>query len=333
MNRNYIKLSLQIIFTWLLFYLFTSNYFPTISIFLFSLLFLMGVLCLLFLNRRKVNSEIEKLKQIAIEIEKGNFNLKLPQSSELNKLNEVLNKILILYQTEIIKLKKIENYRSEFLGNVSHELRTPIFTIQSSLETLLNGAIDDDEVNRDFLGRALNNSNRLNALLSDLMDISSIETGALTMSFRYFDAVQFFEILKNEFEKKSHDKNINLNFVLQNNDLKIYGDKDRLHQVMTNLIENAIKYSPSDTNIYIEATETEKSTTINVKDEGDGIPLKHQKRIFERFYRIDKARSRDVGGTGLGLAIVKHIIEAHNSTINVESEIGKGSHFYFSIPK
>jgi two-component system phosphate regulon sensor histidine kinase PhoR len=222
--------------------------------------------------------------------------------------------------------------RSEFLANVSHELRTPIFSIQGYIETLLNGALDDEKVNRNFLEKAMQNTLNLNNLLNDLIDISMIETGEMRMSFRYFRVKDFIQEIVDEYKPVIEEKKLELEFIPPKNSLQLFGDRSRLRQVMVNLIMNAIKYTEKG-KIEIVVEEGNKYGNIIVRDTGIGIPASDLHRIFERFYRVDKARARNVGGTGLGLAIAKHIVEAHNSHIEVKSKVNAGTEFSFLLKK
>jgi two-component system phosphate regulon sensor histidine kinase PhoR len=233
---------------------------------------------------------------------------------------------------DIEYLKKLERMRTEFLANVSHELRTPIFAIQGYIETLLNGAIKDEKVNQQFLEKANHHTLNLNNLLNDLIDISMIETGEMRMSFRYFDISEFLAQTVSEFHQMAADKNISLSFISPPKKMQLFGDKNKLKQAIGNLIQNALKYTEKG-NVEVTVYDEDKAGKVAIKDTGIGIPSEDLVRIFERFYRVDKARSRDVGGTGLGLAIVKHIIEAHGSQICVKSEVGKGSEFSFTLKK
>ncbi len=257
---------------------------------------------------------------------------------ELQYLAKAINEIGEKQARDFTAMQKLERIRSEFLANVSHELRTPIFAVQGFLETLLDGAVDDPTVNRDFLERAQGQAGRLNALLSDLIDISRIESGEMRMSFRIFDIQPFLRDLMGEMLGVAEQKKIDLYFtgnVLPHHEVTVFGDKERLKQVMVNLIDNAIKYSTSEGIIKIELlnqTPTTDQVTVKVHDSGIGIAPEHLPRLFERFYRVDKDRSRNSpGGTGLGLAICKHIIEAHKGTISVESTPGVGSVFSFTL--
>ena len=225
-----------------------------------------------------------------------------------------------------------ERVRSEFIGNVSHELRTPIFSVQGYLETLLDGAIDDPGVSKQFLDKAYQNALRLNALLNDLIDISRIESGELRLSFRYFDMHDLVKEVIQAAEMRSLQRKVEMRIEVQPDvDYTVYGDKERLTQVMTNLIDNAIKYNSENGVVTIALVKDTGIVRVSVSDNGIGIPPEHQPRIFERFYRVDKDRSRAVGGTGLGLAIVKHILEAHSSPITLRSETGLGTTISFEL--
>ncbi|KAA0246164.1 MAG: two-component sensor histidine kinase [Chlorobiota bacterium] len=259
-------------------------------------------------------------------------------SSEL-KLNEglhdiqtELNAMTAKIRSDFIYLKKLEQMRREFLGNVSHELKTPIFAISGYLETLLNGAIRDERVNMHFLSKAYEHTGNLSNLLNDLIDISLIESGQMRMSFRYFNLRNAIQELVDEFSPSMVNSEIELIVHPIRKGLQIYSDKARFRQVMINLLQNAAKYTVQGT-IEIIVAEDNQDCTIKVKDTGVGIAEDDLPRIFERFYRVDKARTRDVGGTGLGLAIVKHILEAHETKIEVESTYGQGSTFYFKLKK
>jgi two-component system phosphate regulon sensor histidine kinase PhoR len=235
--------------------------------------------------------------------------------------------------SDIDRLTKLEHVRSQFLGNVSHELRTPIFSLKGFLETLLEGAIDDKAVNKTFVEKAYHHANRLDGLLTDLIEISRIESGEMKMSFRYFDATSWLKQLAGDFADIASQRKQQVVAEVPDHEIPVLGDKDRLKQALGNIIDNAIKYSSEGSTTTVRIDESEGKVSIAVSDTGPGIEPEHLPRIFERFYRVDKARSREVGGTGLGLAIVKHIIEAHGSKILVTSEIGKGTTFSFELKK
>ena len=286
-----------------------------------------------FLLSKRIASPANEMVKIAEDIRSGNLERRILVRSkdELGTLGETLNSMVDKLNDDINKLKKLERVRSEFLGNVSHELRTPIFAIQGMLETLLHGALDDKEVNRDFVERALHNTRNLNTLLGDLIEISRIESGEMKMSFRYFDVDEFLQQVVAEMQPLAHQRDISLIVKTTGAPLQMFGDKERLKQVMSNLIANAIRYNTPRGSVMISAAPAEGRVQISVADTGIGISREHLPRIFERFYRADRERSRETGGTGLGLAIVKHIIEAHEGTVEVQSEVGKGSTFSFTL--
>lgn len=255
-------------------------------------------------------------------------------SDEFLRLSDAMNTLFESFRRDIARMKKLERVRTEFLGSVSHELRTPIFSTQGLIETLLNGAIDDKKVNRDFLQRALINTERLNTLLEELIDISRIESGEMKLQFRFFDIIPFLRSVVDEMRGEAEKRSITLRLTGGNDgSLEVYGDRERLRHVMENLINNAIKYSEPGDQVCVYVKDFKERVEISVEDTGIGIAPHHIPRIFERFYRVDRDRSRDVGGTGLGLAIVKHIVEAHDAEISVVSEVGIGSTFTFWVNK
>ncbi len=276
---------------------------------------------------------ISEIAIVAEQIREGNFEKRIPirSSDEMGKLAENLNSMVDKLNEDITMLKKLERIRSEFLGNVSHELRTPIFAVEGLLETLLNGAIDDPTVSKDFVERALRNARRLNALLGDLIEISHIQSGEMKMNYEMFSINEFFVQILSDLESLAEQKNITVMLNNPISSLSVYGDKERLKQVMVNLIDNAIKYTQRGGKVIVTATSEQGGVKISVKDTGIGIATEHHSRIFERFYRVDKERSRESGGTGLGLAIVKHIVEAHESKMEIQSQVGRGSEFSFRL--
>jgi two-component system phosphate regulon sensor histidine kinase PhoR len=297
-------------------------------------LFVFGVVVIVvgFLSKR-LSGPIAGMAEVAAHVRAGELDRRMDVRSndELGRLGETLNGMIDTLNQDIVRLRKLERVRTEFLGNVSHELRTPIFAIQGMLETLLDGAVDDPEVNRDFLRRTLNNTVNLNALLNDLIEISRIESGDMKMSFRFFDAGDFLRSIAGEMAPLAARRGITLTVETGHGAKQAYGDRDRLKQVMVNLIDNAVKYNREWGGVRVRSSASGDAVRIAVEDDGVGIQPEHIDRIFERFYRVDKERSRDAGGTGLGLAIVKHIVEAHGSAITVESVPGKGTTFSFLL--
>ncbi len=241
---------------------------------------------------------------------------------------------------DITKLKRLERMRIEFVANVSHELRTPLSSIKGFVETLKDGAIDEPKNNRRFLNIIETNTERLNNLINDLLELSRIES---KMEFQSVNLRELIEKVVSNFKRAIEKKRYKLEIDIPSDFPQVEVDPEKLERVLNNLIDNAIKFTPfpraetgftlGKERIYIKAVDKEKDVQIEVSDTGIGIPPEHLSRLFERFYRVDKARSRELGGTGLGLAIVKHIVQAHGGMVEVESEFGKGSKFFFVLPK
>jgi two-component system phosphate regulon sensor histidine kinase PhoR len=252
-----------------------------------------------------------------------------------NQINIGVSKLLRQRKSEINILKDQENYRREFLGNISHELKTPLFTIQGYILTLIEGAMKDKKVREKYLKRAAKGVDRLISIVKDLDLITQFESGIKTVDKTDFNIYELVENVFELMEFESEKNNIKLQYENDNSTpIYVYADQERILQVLTNLVVNSIKYGSNNgyTKVVIEDLNKEK-VIIKVIDDGEGIEKKHLPRLFERFYRIDKNRSRKKGGSGLGLSIVKHIIEAHNEQIFVKSEIGEGTEFSFTLSK
>ncbi len=236
---------------------------------------------------------------------------------------------------EIDKLKELAAYRREFLGNVSHELKTPIFNIQGYVLTLLDGGLDDPNINKDYLIRTEKSINRMIAIVEDLETISQLESSILKLDHSEFNIVGLTREIVEFMEIKARKKKVKLEFDKNyDKSIMVEADKKRIRQVLINLIDNAIKYCRTeDCFTRISFFDMDENILIEVSDNGLGIDQENIPRIFERFYRTDKGRSREQGGTGLGLAIVKHIIEAHGQAINVRSTLGVGTTFGFTLKK
>lgn len=257
----------------------------------------------------------------------------LPSGDEMNALIWQVYRTGLSVETELSEMRRMENYRREFLGNVSHELKTPIFTIQGFTETLLDGAMKDERVNRAFLEKILRNTNRLRILASDLSEISRLETGEFKLNPEPFNLRQVAREVTESLELTAAGKNITLRLDIAENLPSIVGDRERIRQVLVNLVENAIKYNDLGGWVAVSLTlDSPSEVRIAVSDNGIGIAPQDIPRLTERFYRVDKSRSRDQGGTGLGLAIVKHILSAHNRSLLIESRLGQGSTFAFTMP-
>ena len=235
---------------------------------------------------------------------------------------------------ELEDLRKLEQFRKEFLGNLSHELKTPLFNIQGYVHTLLEGAMDDPKVSKQFLERTSKSIERLSNLVDDLDAISRLERGEESIHTESFDIHQLVRDVFDSMELKAERKKFSL-FIKKGSDKPFFvnADKEKIRQVITNLIDNAIKYGNEEGQATASFYDMDENILIEITDNGIGISEEHLPRLFERFYRVDKHRSREQGGTGLGLAIVKHIIEAHQQTINVRSTVGVGTTFAFTLQK
>ncbi len=270
-----------------------------------------------------------------------NLKLEKDESPDINLSNDIIKEVKEEVEEwskehikEISTLKDQENFRREYIGNISHELKNPIFNIQGYVYSLADGAIEDKKLSEKYLKRTNKNIERIIDILEDLDTISELEITDLKANFIKFDLLQLVNEVIELFIDKASKKNVTIFFrETYAHPIHALGDKNKIKQVFINLIDNAIKYSFEDGKIKISFFDMDKNHLIEITDEGPGITEEDLPRVFERFYRTDKARSRDKGGTGLGLAIVKHIIEAHNQTINVRSTIGVGTSFAFTVKK
>src|SRR3989344_7956309 len=240
-------------------------------------------------------------------------------------------KVLIGFFHDVTEEKRVEAIKRDFVANVSHELRTPLASIKGYAETLLDGALEDKATLKNFLTIIDRHANRMTALIEDLLTLSMLESHQMPMNFESLDIKGLINSIIQGFEKQAKDKDMEIVMDIGKEIPKVMADKDRLEQVIVNLVDNAIKYTNKGT-VTIYARKNGNMFQIDVEDTGIGIPEKDIPRIFERFYRVDKGRSRELGGTGLGLAIVKHIIQGHNGKIWVKSQPGKGTTFSFTIP-
>jgi len=238
----------------------------------------------------------------------------------------------VLVVHDITELRKLELMRKDFVANVSHELKTPLTSIKGFIETLLEGALDDKENSRNFLKIIQNHASRLDNLLNDLLDLSYLESKEVVLKADKIKLKDLVDEILAGFKAQLKKKSINVKNEISP-DLVIKADKDRFNQVLTNFIDNAVKFNKENGFIKIYSELSDSKIKIYIEDNGAGIPAKDLPRIFERFYRVDKARSRELGGTGLGLSIIKHIIELHKGEVGVESTEGAGSKFWFIIPK
>lgn len=256
-------------------------------------------------------------------------------TTDMNALTREVEKFAEGKKVEIESLKIRENYRKEFMGNVSHELRTPLFTVQGYVETLLDGALDDENVREKYLQRANKGVERLTYIVNDLDMITKLEMGDLHLKIERFDIAELVQGVFDLLEMKAAKKDIALSFDLDyDQPIFVKSDRERVQQVVINLVVNSIKYGRTGgtTEVSIEDL-TANKYVVRITDNGEGIEQKNIPRLFERFYRVDQSGSRKEGGSGLGLSIVKHILEALNEKLYVESDYGVGSEFSFTVEK
>ena len=297
----------------------------------FSGSYLLIYVVLEFLVFREINRIYKMLEKLRKKELSGIQTQKSGALNPLKKINEEIYSFALLKQKEIDELKKLEAFRKEFIADVSHELKTPIFAAQGFIHTLLDGAINDKNVRSRFLKKAGKSLDGLDVLVQDLLTLSQIESGDIKMKFEPIDLLKLCNEAFDQLEEKAEKKNIRLKLIDPNRKLIVHADWQRITQVVTNLVSNAINYTEEGGDVSVSFDVTKKNIATIVKDSGEGIPIQHLSRIFERFYRVDKSRSREKGGTGLGLAIVKHILEGHGTRAEVESTVGKGSVFSFKL--
>jgi len=281
----------------------------------------------------------ELIQRVEAEQQVLDYEIKLPDLNErwlqvnaaviTNAAGERDGTILVF--RDLTRLKQLERAREEFVANVSHELRTPLSLIKGYVETLLDGARDNPEVAERFLKIIERNANRLDLLIQDLLTISALESEKIKLNLQPVVLRALAEKVFTDLHAKAENKNVEL--VNDVPELTANGDVNRLDQVLANLVDNAIKYGRAEGRVTVGGKKLDDGKVeIFVRDDGPGIPPEAINRVFERFYRVDKARSRDQGGTGLGLSIVKHIVQAHGGEVRVESELGKGATFFFTVP-
>ena len=255
----------------------------------------------------------------------------LRQINPLKGINQEIYSFASIKQLEINELKRLETFRREFLQDVSHELKTPLFSAQGFVHTLLDNINAEKKIRKKFLRKAAKSLDYLDLLVKDLLTISQMESGEIKMKMEAFDIVSLINETVEQIEPIAQQKNINLKINVEKKSVVVVADYYRIFQVLKNLLSNAVKYSRNDSDILINIEQRKKVVNISVEDSGIGIPKNDRKRIFERFYRIEKSRSKKRGGTGLGLAIVKHIIEGHKTKIKLKSKINQGSIFSFNL--
>jgi two-component system phosphate regulon sensor histidine kinase PhoR len=285
---------------------------------------------------REINSIYAGLEHIKRKEFRQLSNKFLFRPEPLKRMREEILDMAQRKQQEIDELKRLQALRREFLADVSHELKTPIFAAQGFLHTVLDDEDVDEFTRQKFLRKAAVSLDALDALVQDLVTISQLEKGVVRMRRQGFDLIALVHEIFEQLELKAAQRHVLLELFppnLPKAGLTVLADRNRIRQVLVNLIDNAIKYGRENGHVTVTLVESAKAVRIAVRDDGEGIPKQHLNRIFERFYRIDKSRSRDSGGSGLGLAISKHIVEAHKSTIRVRSELGQGTTLEFKLMK
>lgn len=282
--------------------------------------------------------EISNIYGVLEKIQKKDYS-SIPDKSDrlsispLRKINKTINTYAQAKNREIETLQKNAEFRREFIADISHELKTPIFAAQGYIHTLLDGAVEDKSVRLKFLKRAAKSLNALDKLVQDLLTLNQMESGVIKFNFEPFDLKELIHEVIEELEQKAAKRDVLIRFFYdKEKSHRTIADKDKIFRVCQNLISNAIKYNHDGGEVEVHLKTHKNHILVEVKDNGKGIPPEDLKRIFERFYRVEKSRSREGGGTGLGLAIVKHILEGHKSKISVSSTLGKGSIFSFELP-
>ena len=306
------------------------SYFADVLIpfYLFAIIFLVVGVFSYFIIRNYIQRKINVLYR-SIQKQKT-----LNESTlDIEKAEKEVSDWILERQAEIEHLKDTEKFRREFLGNVSHELKTPIFNIQGYVLTLLEGALEDKDINRKYLERTQKSVERMISIVEDLSNISNMESNNELIKLERFDIVSTSLSVMESLEKKADKNNITLNFDKIYAPSFVVGNENKISQVLMNLIHNSIIYGKDGGETKIKIFDMDKQFLIEVSDNGIGIDQEDVDRLCERFYRVDSARSIAKGGTGLGLAIVKHIIELHNQTLNIRSTLGEGSTFSFTLQK
>ncbi len=302
------------------------------------LTFVLAYIILYFFLERYIYKRIKVIYKV-INSSKlgGNPNLSDKDFYKSNSLDEVNKQVVNWAKTtaeELETFKSLENYRKTYLGNISHELKTPLFSIQGYILTLLEGGMYDEKVLQKYLQKAANNAERLNNIINDLDYITSLETDGPPLKFKSFNIKDLIDSVIDDLTLQAEEKGIKFRYKTEELlDQMVYGDNNSIGQVLTNLIINSIKYGIQNGTTSVGLYDMDDTILIEISDDGIGVEEKYHKHLFDRFFRVDKSRNREVGGSGLGLSIVKHILEAHNQTISVRSTVGVGSTFGFTLSK
>jgi two-component system phosphate regulon sensor histidine kinase PhoR len=295
------------------------------------------IICFLVIQyrvQRFIYRRIKKIYEDVSLLESTNFTDR-EIATDMRTLTQQVEQFARNKKIEIETLKVREAYRKEFLGNISHELKTPLFTVQGYIDTLIDGAHKDKSIRKKYLARAQKGVERLTYIVNDMDMITKLEIGDMSLHKEEFDIIELVRQVFDQFEMKAAKKDITLTFDMEYNaPIIVFADQERIQQVMANLLVNSIKYGKVNgtTEVAVEDLINNK-VIVRVTDNGEGIEKSYIPRLFERFFRVDRTGSRKEGGSGLGLAIVKHIVEAHTERIYVDSELGIGSEFSFTLEK
>ena len=322
--RLSVLLSITVFFISILFSLFSHG------IFFFSLLIsIFSFVIIFYLVKKFFYEKIRVIYKIIYKF-KGTSSIK---ELDINVVEKEAEEWAEAKEEELRQMKKDESYRREFIGNVSHELKTPIFNIQGYVQTLLDGGLQDDTINMKYLQRADKSVERMINIVEDLEVISRLETEQSELDIQSFNINNLVNEVFEQLEIQAHEMDISFELNNQSNTNFVNGDRAKLQQVFINLVSNSIKYGKKGGKTIVRILDMDDNILVEVADNGIGIDQVSLSRLFERFYRVDKNRSREIGGTGLGLAIVKHILEGHNQTISVRSTKAVGSTFSFILEK
>ncbi len=308
--------------------------FTSASVLASFLIFLISFVILQFRIQSFLFKRFNELYQDLENIDSPKIN-KSSVSTDMNSLMEKIEEFAKEKKIEIESLKSQEQYRKEFIGNVAHELKTPIFTIQGYISNLLDGAMNDKNLQKKYLNRTDKSIERLIYIIKDLDLINQLESSTMNLNISNFNIVDLISAVFDQLEIKSTQNKIKLFFDKKyNKEILVTADRERIEQVISNLLVNSINYGSKNGSTEVSVSVlTEEKLIIRITDNGEGISKEHLPRLFERFYRVDVSRSRSHGGSGLGLAIVKHIIDAHKENIFVNSDPGVGSEFSFTLQK
>lgn len=294
------------------------------------LAFILGIAIATFIWKQRKRNVLRNLELLISAEEDDYEEKKNPQAKDIE------DAFKLLFQSrkqEFQRMQQLENYRRDYIGNVAHELKTPLFSIQGYIENILDDPEIDPHTLRSFLKKANKNAARLGQIVNDLDSITKFESGVLNIQKNPFDLAALVSEVIEELEIQASNKEISLFLQGKNSGIMVIGDRDRIAQVLINLGFNSIRYGKQGGTTNYKLSDTGEKIIVEVIDNGIGIPLQHQNRIFERFYRVDTHRNRETGGSGLGLSICKHIIDAHGEKIQVISTEGAGSVFSFALPK